>query len=482
MTLIAHLTDLHLLEPHARHRRGALARRLAYLSFGRPHDAEGRRRRFAAALARVRASGAHHLVITGDLTEDGLPAQFEQVAEVLAESRLDPGAVTLLPGNHDVYDHGLAWARALEGPLRPYAPTSEVGRPLPLPGGASLVPLSTAFFQTYLTSAGRLDGESLGRVREAFRSVPEGPLLFAMHHPPLPYRFLPMQWVDGLRDHGPALGLFGGDPRAHVLHGHTHRCADRPLWQGGPARVFSAPAVVDSAEPLRLYRVSAGHFESVATAPAAAPALPALAAAAELRRAPDGEGALTRVIPPHPGAPPPGAPGGRRPRPRGFAPRRRCGARRRAPARVRPRRRGGKGRRAMKSHTEYLWFETKQRVEFIDITDTVTAILGRAKIAEGMVLVSAMHITAGVYVNDHEEGLIADIDEWLGKLAPRADYRHHRTGEDNGDAHLKSLLVHHQIVAPVTAGVLDFGPWQRIYYAEFDGRRRKRVVVKAMGE
>lgn len=136
----------------------------------------------------------------------------------------------------------------------------------------------------------------------------------------------------------------------------------------------------------------------------------------------------------------------------------------------------------MKSHTEYLWYETKKRREFIDITDTVEEILARSGIAEGMLLVSAMHITAGVYVNDHEDGLIADIDEWLEKLAPRADYRHHRTGEDNGDAHLKSLLVHHQIVAPVTAGKLDFGPWQRIYYAEFDGRRRKRVVVKVIGE
>jgi secondary thiamine-phosphate synthase enzyme len=136
----------------------------------------------------------------------------------------------------------------------------------------------------------------------------------------------------------------------------------------------------------------------------------------------------------------------------------------------------------MRAHTEYLWFETTKRIEFIDITDTVAAVLARAKVAEGMVLVSAMHITAGVYVNDHEDGLIADIEEWLGRLAPRANYRHHRTGEDNGDAHLKSLLVHHQIVAPVTASALDFGPWQRIYYAEFDGQRRKRVVVKVMGE
>jgi len=100
-----------------------------------------------------------------------------------------------------------------------------------------------------------------------------------------------------------------------------------------------------------------------------------------------------------------------------------------------------------------------------------------------MVLVSAMHITAGVYVNDAEDGLIADIDEWLEQLAPfREDYRHHRTGETNGDAHLKSLLIHHQVILPVTGGHLDLGPWQQVYYAEFDGRRRKRVVVKVMGE
>ena len=137
----------------------------------------------------------------------------------------------------------------------------------------------------------------------------------------------------------------------------------------------------------------------------------------------------------------------------------------------------------MRSHTEYLWFETKKRREYIDITDRVEAILSASGIAEGMLLVSAMHITAGVYVNDHEDGLIADIDEWLDHLAPFGkEYRHHRTGEDNGDAHLKSMLVHHQIVAPVTASKLDFGPWQRIYYAEFDGKRRKRVVVKVIGE
>ncbi len=109
--------------------------------------------------------------------------------------------------------------------------------------------------------------------------------------------------------------------------------------------------------------------------------------------------------------------------------------------------------------------------------------LEKSGIQEGLVLVSAMHITASVYVNDAEQGLIADIDEWLEKIAPyRDDYRHHRTGESNGDAHLKNLLLHHQVLVPVTKGKLDLGPWQQIYYAEFDGQRRKRVVVKIIGE
>lgn len=137
----------------------------------------------------------------------------------------------------------------------------------------------------------------------------------------------------------------------------------------------------------------------------------------------------------------------------------------------------------MKFHTEYLWFNTKQLREYINITDTVQGIVTKSGIAEGMALVSAMHITAGVYVNDAESGLLQDIDEWLEKLAPfNPHYRHHRTGETNGDAHLKSLIIHHEVIVPVTAGKLDFGPWQQIYYAEFDGQRRKRVLVKVMGE
>ena len=137
----------------------------------------------------------------------------------------------------------------------------------------------------------------------------------------------------------------------------------------------------------------------------------------------------------------------------------------------------------MKFHTEYLTFNTKNKREYINITPDVEDILHRSGIRDGMILVSAMHITAGVYVNDAESGLIQDIDEWLESLAPfNPAYRHHRTGETNGDAHLKSLLVHHEVIVPVTNGGLDFGPWQQIYYAEFDGRRRKRLIVKVMGE
>ncbi len=137
----------------------------------------------------------------------------------------------------------------------------------------------------------------------------------------------------------------------------------------------------------------------------------------------------------------------------------------------------------MKFATEYLYFNTKKHREYINITDEVAAVVEKSGVQEGMVLVSAMHITAGVYVNDAESGLIADIDEWLENIAPyRDDYRHHRTGETNGDAHLKSLIIHHEVIVPVTGGRLDLGPWQQIYYAEFDGQRRKRLIIKVMGE
>jgi thiamine phosphate synthase YjbQ (UPF0047 family) len=153
----------------------------------------------------------------------------------------------------------------------------------------------------------------------------------------------------------------------------------------------------------------------------------------------------------------------------------------------------------MTAHTVYKTFQTPERRAWVRITDDVADAVAESGIREGMVLVSAMHITAGVWVNDDEPGLLEDALEWLDKLAPPTwkepandvaaalqpdpgDYRHHRGGEDNGDAHFKNLLVHHQVVLPVTDGRLDLGPWQAVFYAEFDGRRRKRLVIKVMGE
>lgn len=136
----------------------------------------------------------------------------------------------------------------------------------------------------------------------------------------------------------------------------------------------------------------------------------------------------------------------------------------------------------MRFHTRYRVFNTQKRREYINITDWVRSVVKESGVKEGMVLVSAMHITAGVWVNDAESNLLQDIDEWLERLAPRANYRHHRTGEDNGDAHLKNLLVGHQVILPITQGDLDLGPWQQVYYAEFDGQRPKRIIAKVMGE
>jgi thiamine phosphate synthase YjbQ (UPF0047 family) len=153
----------------------------------------------------------------------------------------------------------------------------------------------------------------------------------------------------------------------------------------------------------------------------------------------------------------------------------------------------------MKSHTVYETFATPERREFVRITEDVQTAVDEAGIAEGLALVSAMHITAGVWVNDDEPGIQADALEWLDKIAPPSwkapandtagsllpdpgDYRHHRGGEDNGDAHLKNLLVHHQVIVPITEGRLDLGPWQAIFYCEFDGRRSKRLIIKVIGE
>ncbi len=139
----------------------------------------------------------------------------------------------------------------------------------------------------------------------------------------------------------------------------------------------------------------------------------------------------------------------------------------------------------MKSYRKELWFETSTRRAFINITPQVEEALRESGIEEGLCLVNAMHITASVYINDDEPGLLADYEDWLEGLAPHepiSGYRHNRTGEDNGDAHLKRQVMGREVVVAVTNGKLDFGPWEQIFYGEFDGRRRKRVLVKIIGE
>jgi secondary thiamine-phosphate synthase enzyme len=136
----------------------------------------------------------------------------------------------------------------------------------------------------------------------------------------------------------------------------------------------------------------------------------------------------------------------------------------------------------MKTFTDYLFFETRNRKELVNITDKLSDLVDKSEVKDGMCLVSAMHITAGIWVNDEEPGLKKDVMAWLEELAPeKPEYLHHKTGEDNADAHLKRTIMHHQVILPITKGKLDLGPWEQVFYAEFDGQRLKRVVVKVMG-
>ncbi|WP_437535495.1 metallophosphoesterase [Sorangium sp. So ce726] len=262
MTTIAHLTDFHLLEADHDRRRGAERWRLRYLSFGRPIDAAQRRRRTLAALIEAWRSGADHLVLTGDLTEDGTPAQFEVLAAVLAESGWDPARVTLVPGNHDAYTEG-AWERALEGCLRPFAATSGQGTAVALPG-AVVAAVSTAMMQPVTRSAGAIAARELSWIASlAAQTRRSGDaLVLAQHHPPIRHPIGAMQWLDGLINSAELMALLHEHDHLHVIHGHTHREHDAPVRSGAPPRIFCAQALVDGPSPLRLYRVRCGRLLS----------------------------------------------------------------------------------------------------------------------------------------------------------------------------------------------------------------------------
>jgi hypothetical protein len=264
MATLAQLTDLHLLEDDYADRPFGPRARLSYLSFGRSLDPGERRRRVAAWLEEVRTSAVDHLLITGDLTEDGHLAQFEVLAELLADSRIPPERITLVPGNHDAYTDGGAWDEAMRGPLAPYAPTSEIGVPLRF-RDVTIVPVSTAFHQSALRSAGAIgkeELEALGRIT-ADPSLAGRPLVFAQHHPPGRH-FLPiLHWIDGFIEHQALMALFERCPHLHVIHGHTHHQVNKCAKKGEEPRIFSAKAVVDGDLPLRLYEASVNGVSPV---------------------------------------------------------------------------------------------------------------------------------------------------------------------------------------------------------------------------
>jgi 3',5'-cyclic AMP phosphodiesterase CpdA len=257
MATIAQLSDLHLVEDHYQERPFSTRSRLSCLSFGRPLEPRERRQRVARALAEVRANGVDHLVITGDLTEDGAPEQFEVLAEVLADARIPADRITLVPGNHDAYDAAENYAAALEGPLRAYAPTSTIVSPLAF-RDVTLVPVSTAFHQTPLRSAGAIAPVDLRALQQIVRdpAFRGRPLVFVQHHPPGRHFFPPFQWVDGLLEHAVLSAMTEQTGHLHVVHGHTHRSVNRSVRQGEAPRVFSALAVVESENALRLYDAS----------------------------------------------------------------------------------------------------------------------------------------------------------------------------------------------------------------------------------
>lgn len=258
MTRIAQLSDLHLLEEEFHGRRGQARLRVNFLSIRRRIDIEDRRVRALRSLQRARELGFDHLVLTGDLTEDGHPAQYEMLAEVLEDSGIEPERVTLLPGNHDAY--GAAWEEMLRGPLGRWAKGGRPGEVQKL-DGVTLVSGCTAVPQTVLKSSGRIDDDQLAAVDAAARAAgPNEAVVLAQHHPPFKVM---NQWVHGLLNHEDVWSLLQEHPRLHVLHGHIHRRKERGLEKGAPVRIFSPTAVTDSEQPLRIYEAIDGELVGV---------------------------------------------------------------------------------------------------------------------------------------------------------------------------------------------------------------------------
>jgi 3',5'-cyclic AMP phosphodiesterase CpdA len=254
MTRIAHLSDPHILEPNHHKRVGIDRHRLSYLSFGRPLDAQSRRRRFEACLNRALNNGVDHVLVTGDLTEDGAPAQFEVVADVLQSLRVDPSRITLVPGNHDIYHHPGAWNWAINGPLAEYAMTSREGAVTVLPD-TIIKPIYTLFPQPFTRSAGAVKRDDILTIaRLAHERIAKNrTIILAQHHPPTKYRTPILNWLDGLQDDGLMRTLLTHHPDLYVLHGHVHRNLTRCVGGRGHAQIFSTEAVANGRNLLRFY-------------------------------------------------------------------------------------------------------------------------------------------------------------------------------------------------------------------------------------
>lgn len=260
MTRIAHLSDLHLLEPAVRTRKGTDWFRVHYLSLRRSLDYVARRARAEQALRAARDHGFDHLVITGDLTEDGALVQYEVLADVLEASGIPASKITLVPGNHDAYGAAMPWDAAITGPLARWAATSREGGAAWL-DDCVIVPVSSAVPQTFLRSSGRVEVDSLDHVGAIASREPGRPVVIAQHHPPYAVMH---QWVHGLLNHEEVTGLLEARDNVTVLHGHIHRRKERGLYAGGPLRIFSPFAVADNVAPLRMYEVADGLLHPVA--------------------------------------------------------------------------------------------------------------------------------------------------------------------------------------------------------------------------
>jgi 3',5'-cyclic AMP phosphodiesterase CpdA len=259
---IAHLSDLHLLEANLERRSLRDRVRLGYLSLFRPIDVAARMRRARRALDEAKRLGFDHLVISGDLTEDGTAPQFEQLAFALSESHIDPHRVTLVPGNHDAYCDRTAFARALDGPLRPYAAGSGglPGKVIDL-GDAVLLPISTAIHQHWTYSSGHIDGDVFDGIdkRASDPGLAKRAVVVVQHHAPNRHPVAALQWVDGLRGYHRLLALLAKLRGVQVLHGHLHTAVTRVLELGGITRIFGAPAVVEDEAPrVRIYETRGG--------------------------------------------------------------------------------------------------------------------------------------------------------------------------------------------------------------------------------